>query len=638
MAIHNGVKSRPATPDRLDRTGPPPCARTAATFAAIAMAGVPLLIARGVTLNYETTPRLVLLLISTAAILLCFKAWWPGVLTLIETRRGKLFVGVLAAQALSLIASTVFSSQPMLSLAGSSWRRYGLVTQLTILTFSLLIAAIIAAHAESLRKILLAIAASSGLIAIYAIAQSSGFDPFLLRSSYSITYWNGELVRGPGTLGHAVYLGGFLAAAIPIIAGLASEAKSIRRLTLWGILTLSLVATILSGSRSALLALGVATLFSLPVLGRISLRNRWIGAAICVAGAAALLFFVSLHSGSNLGLHVERWRQDLYGGTRLLLWRDSLRLMAAHPIAGSGSETFGNQFRQLQSAELSRAYPDYYQESPHNFLLEGAIAQGCFFFVVIAGIGYLLLYKWGTANQGPATWICASIAATLVSLLFLPVTISGGLMLYGMLGLLASVRAPISQPRRVTVPTFMKLTACSLAVVLVAAAFAYLRQDMSYARMGAAVKEHRFAEITPAYRAATSIWFPAAGEDLWASRQFAGITTQLDPPAAAQAWALAGEAAALAERTGDNRADAAYQSALVAISTNHAKQAEMKLRKAIEYAPTTYKPHLLMAQLLFFTGRKAESSTQANAALDYAGSQRPRVVQALRELGIDAVR
>jgi hypothetical protein len=608
-------------------------ARLACILAAIAMAGIPLVIAPGLTLEYETTPKLVLLLVSTAGLLLCYRGWWPGAVALFETRRGRLYAGILAAQFLSLLSATAFSSQPALSLAGSSWRRYGLVTQLTLALFSLTIAALAAAHTESLRKILPAIAGSSGVIAIYAMAQSAGFDPLLPRASYIITYWNGDLARGPGTLGHAVYLGGFLAAAIPISVGLAAEAKGIGKLTLWGIAALSLVATVLSGSRSSLLALGAAAAVSLPAIRRIPRRTGWGAAAICAA-ALALVFFLSLHSGSSLRLHVDRWRQDLYGGPRVRVWRESLALVAAYPIAGSGPETFGNQFRSRQSAELSRAYPDYFQESPHNFLLEGAVAQGCFFLVIVAGIVYLVLWGRAASNKGPAAWLRASMAATLVSLLFLPVTISGGLMLYGILGLLVAATAPVGVQPRGAVPGLVKLAACGLAALLLAAGIGYLRKDMAYAGIDAAVKAHRFAETAQAYRTAADTWFPAPGEDLWASRQFAAIARELDPQTAAQAWALAAEAAAMAERTSDDRADAAYQSALVAISTNHAEPAETKLRMSIDRAPTWYKSHLLLAQLLHFTGHVAESKTEAKAALDFAGPRRPDVEQALRQLGL----
>ncbi len=614
-------------------------ARIAVALAATAMAGVPLLIAPGLTLEYETTPKLVLLLVCTAGILLCYRAWWPGAVALFDTRRGRLFAGILAAQFLSLLAATAFSSQPALSLAGSSWRRYGLVTQLTLALFSLTVAGLAAAHAESPRKILLAIAGSSGVIAIYALAQSAGFDPLLPRASYTITYWLGDLARGPGTLGHAVYLGGFLAAAIPVTAGLAAEAKGIARLTLWGIAALCLVATVLSGSRSALLALVAAAAVSLPAIRRIRWRIVRSGAAIGAAGAVALLLFLSLHSGSSLRLHVDRWRQDFYGGTRLRLWRDSLALVAAYPIAGSGPETFGNEFRRRQSAELSRAYPDYVQESPHNFLLEGAIAQGCFFLAIAAGIIYLAMAGRAASNKGAAAGLRASMVATLVSLLFLPVTISGGLMLYGILGLLVAVTAGAGVQRRTTFPGLVKPAACGLAALLLAAlllaaAIAYLRKDMAYAGIDAAVKAHRFAEMAQAYRTAADAWFPAPGEDLWASRQFAAIARELDPQTAAQAWTLAAEAAAMAERTSEDQADAAFQSALVAIATNRAEQAGVKLRLAIEQAPTWYKSHLLLAQLLHFTGHDAEAKNEAKAALDFAGARRPGVEQALRELGL----
>jgi O-antigen ligase len=44
--------------------------------------------------------------------------------------------------------------------------------------------------------------------------------------------------------------------------------------------------------------------------------------------------------------------------------------------AGYGPETFIAGFALHQSADLGRAYPDFYHESPHNIYLDTLVAQG----------------------------------------------------------------------------------------------------------------------------------------------------------------------------------------------------------------------------------------------------------------------
>ena len=87
-----------------------------------------------------------------------------------------------------------------------------------------------------------------------------------------------------------------------------------------------------------------------------------------------------------------RWfQEDPQGGARLLLFRDSLTLASRHLLAGIGPETFSAEFPQAQSVELSRAYPDFYHESPHNILLDALTAQGVLGFLALAafiGLGF----------------------------------------------------------------------------------------------------------------------------------------------------------------------------------------------------------------------------------------------------------
>jgi hypothetical protein len=604
-----------------------------AVLLTIGMCGVPLAMTPGVVLEFDVTPKLVLLLWATGALLVCHHGWWAGLAQLFGTRQGRLFGGLLALQLASSAWGTLLSAQPGLSFAGSAWRRYGFVTQFSLMLFSLASAATLARWPDTLRKILEGITACSSVIALYAIAQYAGLDPFLSRALYT-TYYNGQMLRVPGTLGHAVYLGAYLAACIPIAIGLGAESETKQRKLFWGAIAgVALLATVLCGARSALLGLAAGALVSLPVLRPVRLRGNILLAAALGVGLL-LVIPAALDPASSLRLRLSQWPQERLGGPRLMVWRESLALVAAQPLAGAGPELFADRFRQRQSAELSRAYPEFLQESPHNLLLDGVISQGISFLLVAGGIVYLMLHDY-RRKHGPAVWLRASVAATFVCLQFETPMIAGGLMLYGMLGLFVACQRETERDAvepQISPPGWATALCYGLALLLLAAGIAYLRKDSAYADMVDAAATGHFERMAAAYSTTSTAWFPVSGDDLWASREFATIARRSDPTTASRAWTLAAAAAARAESTGSGKAEAVYQFALLAIGANQAQLAEFKLRQALEYAPMWYRPHLLLAQLLHYMGREAESKDEAARALDLSGSAGSSVEQTLRTL------
>src|SRR5260370_10274528 len=106
----------------------------------LTVALAPLSIARGFLFYFDVTPKVVILLIGVAAAL----AW---VTTERAFRRAdgktvratlRWLYGLLAIQAASLILSTTFSSRADVSVFGSTWPRFRLITQLAPLLFTAL--------------------------------------------------------------------------------------------------------------------------------------------------------------------------------------------------------------------------------------------------------------------------------------------------------------------------------------------------------------------------------------------------------------------------------------------------------------------------------------------------------------------
>src|SRR5438128_1478162 len=136
------------------------------------LALVPLIIAPHLFFYFDVVPRLAFLLIVIGAILLLHR----------QLIIGRWYCWVTALQSLSLIVSSLFSSHPGVSVGGSTWRRFGLITQLAVLAASL----IFAASREQLRWCLRALTVSGLLAAVYGILQYFGVDPFLDNSLYHI--------------------------------------------------------------------------------------------------------------------------------------------------------------------------------------------------------------------------------------------------------------------------------------------------------------------------------------------------------------------------------------------------------------------------------------------------------------------
>ena len=78
---------------------------------------------------YDVTPKVGILLLACAACLTLRKTWLPGFLLLQHSPIGRAFLALLGLQAVSVVVSTVFSLEPLLSLTGTNWRRLGLVTE-----------------------------------------------------------------------------------------------------------------------------------------------------------------------------------------------------------------------------------------------------------------------------------------------------------------------------------------------------------------------------------------------------------------------------------------------------------------------------------------------------------------------------
>ncbi len=561
-------------------------------------AATPLGLLTGTFLSHDVMPKVILVLSGAAALLFMLPQWTQGIARLWATRPGRWFLWLAIAQGVVLAASSLFSSQPLLSLVGTTWRRFGLVEQVAALVIACCAAALVAEKPESATSLWRAVVACAGIVSVYGIAQYFGFDPFLEQRLYAIDYLGG-IVRPPATMGHAIYYSAYLVPVILIAAWqLEVETKWTWRAMHGSLMALGPVAILLSGTRGALLGLAAGAIL-LIVYRRPSkkLVGAAVGAVLVVGG-----FLAFTPVGASVQNRIRQWKEDP-GSVRLAVWRETPGLIAKAPWLGSGPETFAGAFRMVESAELARAYPDFINETPHNVFADAASEEGLAgltILIALFAVGWL-----GTSSPG----LRAALPGIAVCGLFASLSLVMGMYLWGIAGIAVApeaARARTAAKPAVWRAPVLRMAAAPVGIAFVAVAILLAVQDAAYADLQDSVDAKAVGDAKNAMRIATSFGVGLPGYELWASQEMAKL----------KAWSEAGSTAGLAEQRGEDRASAAYQSSIIAIVNGDAPGAQAEADKAIELAPNWYKPHLLKAQLLQATGKNAEASEEARVSLN----------------------
>ena len=588
--------------------------------AVIALAAVliPLLLTPGLLFYYDVTPKLLALLFFCAAALI------------LSLRRAPRFVRrlpwILVMQAVALALATAYSTHAALSFSGGTWRRFGAVGQAAVLVFVLLAYP----YLREISTLARAVVASGGAIAVYAISQYFGFDPFLPAASYHAGIAEFTIVRPPGTLGHADYLATYLLFVV-FAAVYVARRDRVRGWRGGGVCVggLCLLGLVMSGTRAGLLGLaagGVWMWVREPELRRKKVLQFC--AVVSVTGIVIGSGFAHTNLGRPLLARLHWIREDPAGGARLLLWRDSLRMAAVRPLSGYGPDAFGSEFPQFQSVELARAYPDFYHESAHNVFLDFETEQGLFGlagFVALVVFGLSAAWKAATPE---AKFGGAAFVAMLVSLQFSAFTLATAFFLYLAVGIAAAGEAQTEAAR---LP--WRVVALTLAAVFVWFGIRLALSDGFAARMQAAVERRDWQAAIRDNELARWWAMPAVTYDLYYARAMARESAAARSNLlSAELGRVAYEAAVRACGGAEERQNALYNLAMFYASQNDTADTERSLRAAAEAAPNWFKPHWTLARLLALQGRRELARQQALIAMDLDAGHDAEVSETLKPI------
>jgi O-antigen ligase len=602
-------------------------------LARVLVVALPLLILPGLLFHYDTTPKIALLALATAISLIGYRSTADGVSALWNRTSGRWLCILGAGQILWFGVATATSSRPWFSLLGANWRRMGLLTVASLVLFVVLAATEFCRDRDEITAVLRAFAIAAIMASLYGITQYFDIDPFQPAAAYHAQAGHSTITRPPGTLGHADYFGWWL--AIALFCGLATDRaetgvwRSVGRAA-W---ILSGIAVVLTGTRSAMLAVVAGCLF-LALQSRSLTRLSWrpVSAGLVLAGLALAFYFSP--AGTRLRARVHWSADEPLGGARPLLWRDSVRMAAARPLTGFGPETFAGEFPRYQSTELARLFPDFYHESPHNAALDAVTGAGIP--GLLLALGWVALGAYAASRPGvrdspltaplTAAWLASCVASLFNAVTIGPIFATGVVLAI----LVAQVPEDTDRRRLQISPAAALFASIPVALCLTVWAVALTASDFNLG----VFQRSNGTDAVAAYRRLARRQQPGAAEDLYIARRLMATCLVIaDQSGRSACWLAASDAARRATTSSDNPPNAWYNLALLDAAQNDPQGVERALRSAAELAPNWFKPHWSLAKLLTLAGRREEARQEAERAWFLDANRDAQVTETFVKLG-----
>jgi hypothetical protein len=315
-------------------------------------------------------------------------------------------------------------------------------------------------------------------------------------------------------------------------------------------------------------------------------------------------------------------------------------MAAARPITGFGPDQFGRSFPGHQSLELARVHPDFYQESPHNGLLDAANSAGfpgLILSIAMLVVGFYAAWQMRMSDPRLALYLAAALAGGTACGMFSPPMVVTKVYQMALIAILCGSGGrpfPASAESRTRVPAWARVVCLSTAAAFVIFAGALVVSDVLAGSFKRSVEPGEMERAVQRYRMVRKYSMPGFAIDLYASRALMQLSMREAPAAQrAMVWQEAVAAGQLAVNTAEDRQNAFFHLAQMSALQNDVGRTEQSLRSAAQIAPNWFKPHWILAELLMRTGRAPEARDEARTAMSADAGKDPEVVRTWRALG-----
>jgi len=231
-------------------------------------------------------------------------------------------------------------------------------------------------HRDDLKRFWIGTAVIGGVVAAIAGAQWLGLDyeqGIQWRPHQALF----QKIGIYSTIGNPNYLAAVLVFLIPVMTALAAGEKTARyrAAVLWGCAVIAMGALLLTRSKGGLAAacVGCSVLWLVWAIYYRWSKKRLFLSGVGGAGFAALLLSLMIWQMPSLGsdwhkLLNRSWDDPSVKG-RLLMWKTTIAMVAAHPVIGIGTGTFGAQYQPYRARVFDRIdHPaTIYPASEHSY-------------------------------------------------------------------------------------------------------------------------------------------------------------------------------------------------------------------------------------------------------------------------------
>jgi hypothetical protein len=298
---------------------------------------------------------------------------------------------------------------------------------------------------------------------------------------------------------------------------------------------------------------------------------------------------------------------------------------------GYGPDTFSNQFPRHQSVELAPAYPDFYQESPHNVFVDWLVSQGLPGLAGLAALCVLVAMSVRRTSPPGVQAAAAGVLAGLVSQQFLCFTLPTAVFFYA-LSAAAIVCGRDNKASRIA-PALATVPCVVAALVMAVFALRLLVADRAEAAVKDALAGNDLQTIVKRHELASRWRLPGGNFDLYYARAMLNLSArQTDASLRFRTWQHAMGAATAAASALEDRPNALVNLAAFQATFNDPALVESTLRTAILEAPNWYRPHWLLARLYLLTGHLDHAETEARLAIERNGGHNAEVQQTLQQV------
>lgn len=413
----------------------------------IALSKPPFTTAPPLTLSVSVYPKLFAFAVAVGVALV---AWATGFLSgEIPLRSVPLVRWLAALLGLSAVAAA-FGLHPITAVFGSSYQAVGLLV--LVLGGALLFVVVQLVNTpDRIRGFSWATVAGGTIVAVVGLLQQVGADPLRLGLEY---HYGWERVGS--LLGNSDFAGSYLVVPLVVAAALAlAEKDAAARAVVSACFALMLLCMLATGTRGAwigavvgLAALGVA---SVRIAGKVT-KSLYVPAGI----AAGVPLVWALANAKDLMVRFADMTQaSELGGGRIVVWLDSLKLIAARPLFGTGPDTYRLGWHGVRSLAWVRATgAGFAVDDPHNLiLLFGATlgipatiaAVGLVVGAVVTSRGFALERDEGAGRRVFAGWWAALIGVA-ATLLFTVNTVVMVAIVFSCVGIVITVRSAPAEP------------------------------------------------------------------------------------------------------------------------------------------------------------------------------------------------